>query len=170
MINLLEDRKRSKQGGGKWRILAMTTTTALWVVYVVGVAGLLGWWIILSQMQMLVSAETRQVTEQVKSRSEAEILVRNLDERGKTVSQFLAKSGVASEAVAIVAGAVDVTVSSWSFDTVTGQKVGVTAKDSVAIEKFIESLKKYYNQVDYTGIVKSADKWTASITLGGKVK
>jgi hypothetical protein len=169
-INLLEKKtqENAKMKGVRGKVMSITTLVL--VVYLVVAAGLFGWeWWLKNQREKTL-ADLNDVTQQVDSMSDGEVLVRRIDSRAKAIKTFLDTRGDVPQAADKIT-ADYITVSGWDYGQGGIQRVQISAGEPEIIANFTNGLTANYGSVGYDLVSWKPDTgWTAVITLGRVIK
>ncbi len=153
------------------RRLVVGITTGILVVYLVGVAGLLGWWWYWNGKQKRTSGEVDDLTVMVTQYSEAEITARKLALRAEDVNNFLRSRGEASESASILTGDVAGAVVGWDYASEGQQRVEVSGATPADLQSHALYLQDKYNTVQPQEINWRTDQgWRGSFLVSGRKK
>jgi hypothetical protein len=169
-INLLEKKTQdnAKLKGVRGKVVSVTTLVL--VVYIVIAAGLFGWeWWLKNQREKTL-ADLNDVTQQVESMSDGEVLVRKIDSRAKAIKTFLDTRGDVPKATEDIT-ADYISVTGWDYSQGGIQRVQISAGEPEIIANFTNGLTARYGSVGYDLINWKPDTgWTAVISLGRVLK
>lgn len=161
MINLLP----KKEEGDKvniikhWLILGTSVTLAL---YLIIIAGVLGYWTYLSFQDTSLTAEVASLSGQINKFATLEATVRQIDLRQKSIDKILkTRKPVAKTIAKINIRPSKVSILGWDGTIITAS--GQNASD---IEEYTQLLKKSFAEVNIDSLTqKGSSSWDASIIV-----
>lgn len=170
-INFVPKDDRDKTWILKIRHMVVVATTAVLGVYLIGVAGLFGWWWYKSSREKKVSARIEELVMQIGSLSGEEAAARRLNDRTVAIQDFLKNRGQASEAARILNEAENAEVTGWVYNAGGGQSVRVKAEGPGQVFEFGRYLETRYGvvQVDEAGWTVK-DGWYGQFLASGMKK
>ena len=150
----------------KLRRWVKSMTTIVLVVYIVGAAGLLGWWWYGQVNSRRESSELTKLTTQVNDLSLEEALARRLAVRTQSVADFLAvRRNLAAEIGALEDLAVAVTRVEYDSSKGIANVTVRGTKDEIA--GMVDTLTAKYDRVRLESLRWTTDQgWVADIALG----
>lgn len=164
MINFVTAKTEDSANLIRIRSLVKTVTTVVLVLYIVAVAGFLGWWAYVSSKTVRVSDEVEDLSRRIAAKSEEEVTVRKLDGRVRAVQDFINGRSEKGADADVLARAEFVPVG-WDYDVYLGrQSVAVNTPDVAGIETFIKFMTDEFGMVR----LESAD-WKAESGWVGSV-
>lgn len=171
MINFVKPKSEESPVIVKWRKLIKMITTVVLVAWVVLSAGVLGWWVFVKAKTAAVSNELQSLLVQTAAKSEEEVLVRKLDLRSKSVSDFLANRGDILEKLDVLQQATPA-ASIWKFSLADDkQNITVPAKSVTQVDDYLTVLKNKYSSVKLESLARTdTTGWIAEISMGGLQK
>jgi len=161
MINLLP----KKDAAGKMDIvrhwLTLGTTVAL-VLYLITLAGTLGWWTYLSFQDSNLVSQIASLSSQINKFASLEAIVRQIDLRQKSIDKILkTRKSVAKTVTKINIRPARVNVLGWDGTIIVAS--GQSASD---IEEYSNLLKKSFAGVTVDSLTqKGGPAWDASIIV-----
>jgi len=168
MINFAPEKQKDTVVLEKVHYPVLTATTIVLVVYIVSLAGFLGWTWFSSGQQVKVSSELADLRKQVSTKSEAEVVVRNVDTRSKEVLAFLkSRSKMAEVGKSFLAE--EVKVEKWDYQLGGENRVKVGAENTDVLQGYVAGLVEKYDRVWMDSVEWSEEfGWVATINVGNK--
>jgi hypothetical protein len=170
MINLISKDEKRAQVVSNIRRLVITITSLILLIYVVVVAGVLGWSVLWTAKEKKASSEVDSLTAQIVSYKEAEVVVRKLEARAVLVEDFLKSRGDASDAAYVIIDE-GFPILRWDYAAGGAQSVKVEATSAAALQFYAEYLQQHYNQVQPSRVEWTKDQgWSGAFLLSGRKK
>lgn len=168
MINFAPEKQKETVVLEKVHYPVLTATTIVLVVYIVSLAGFLGWTWFSSGQQVKVSSDLADLRKQVAAKSEAEVVVRNVDSRSKEVLAFVkGRSKMAEVGASFLAE--DIRVEKWNYQMGGENKVKVGAENTDSIQTYVARLTEEYDRVWLDSLDWSEEfGWVATVNVGNK--
>lgn len=161
MINLLPQKDEVNKVDliRHWVTLATTVSLAL---YLITLAGILGWWTYLSFQDSSLTAEVANLSSQINKFATLEATVRQIDLRQKSIDKILkTRKPVAKTVAKINIRPSDVNILGWD-----GTVIAASGKNSSDIEEYSNLLKKSFGSVTVDSLIqKGSSSWDASIVV-----
>jgi len=131
----------------KVRRTVVVATTGVLAVYLVAVAGIIGWWWYKSTQQKKTSTQIEAYLVEMKNYSQQEVLARRLYARAEAVTDFMTQRGNASAAAEILVRAEDVEPTAWIYTAGGQQEITVKAEGPSQLFSFFNYLREKYQRV-----------------------
>jgi len=147
----------------KWTILL---TTICLVIYIVGAAGLVGWWLFLASMDSVTTKNLQELQTAIQQNSATESLVWQVNTRQANISTFLTER-IATATIASTLPPKDenILISTWKY-SVSGQLLTVSVQQNDQLEKYTERLKQNFPNIAISQLVNKGDQnWNGDIKL-----
>lgn len=142
-------------------------TTSLLVVYLLIVAGILFWWIYLTQKQNLATRQMVDILKQLSTFVNSEALYRNLAHRIEVVDKSITSHRIISSQITpLLDTSVGVLISGYSWGGASGQRLVLKASNPLLLERYIDTLKISFKKVKLEEFrLYTAPDWTATIVV-----
>lgn len=142
-------------------------TTILLTVYLLAVAGILFWWIYLTQKQDLATRQMVGILKQLSEFGNKEALYRNLSHRTSVVDKSISSHAlISSQMTPLVDTSVGVLISGYSWEDASRQKLVLKASNPLLLERYIDTLKATFKKVKLEEFrLYTAPDWTATIIV-----
>lgn len=151
------------------RKLITTITTVVLAVYIIGVAGFLGWWWLTTGSVKKTSSDIERYAREIAGYSDAEVLVNRAYSRAKAINDFLEQRGNSATVAGILVGRTNVTIAAWDYLATGVQTVEVAAATPAEIKEFTDYLDGYYDKVAVEEILWSKDGgWSGKFNLSAR--
>lgn len=170
MINFAVKAAPAETEEDKIRKLVVPISTAVLVIYLVVVAGLMGWKWYWSDKEEADQSSLQEIATQVEQKSKTEILMRKLAARSQSTADYINSRASVYEAAQNL---VDdkIRVKSWNYTAMNTQVAELGAEDTSILKDFVDLLTKKYQNVQINQANWSpTDGWVNTVGLGGKVR
>jgi hypothetical protein len=169
MINFATTPEKSDERWKKAERIGIAATTAILVIYLVVVVGVIGWGLYWSQRQTKVSDQYTQLSAQVAGLSEQEVLVRKLANRLGAIKTFLDTRADVTGNINNATGA-GITVTEWVADDTGAVTTTVRAQDVASVKAFVDDMTHKYASVQLVSMGWTPlGNWAGTVSLkGGK--
>ena len=168
-INFISSEDKGREQLHSIRKMVVAGTTAVLVIYLIGVAGVFGWWWYKAVQQKKTYANIDSYLTQIKDYANAEAVIGKLNARVNKVGEFLTNRGHASESAFILALAPDVTVTRWDYAVSGTQTVQVKVDGPPEMLAFTKYLAEKYTlvQPDEVGWSVLVGGWYFRVIISG---
>jgi hypothetical protein len=146
-INFVPKQEVDKTQLLRVRRMVMMITTGLLAVYLIGCAGIVGWWWYKKTLERQTSSRIDAYLIEMRNYFDKEVLVRKLDARATAVMDFINNRGQASAAANILVQAKDVEVTGWKYEASGEQQIRVKAEGPGQLFVFARYLGDKYDAV-----------------------
>jgi exo-beta-1,3-glucanase (GH17 family) len=136
------------------------------VVYVVGAAGVMGWWLFLTIQNQQVEKQLADLTAQVQQQQALESAVWQVSSRSELASVFLTERVQISSVAATLLPQEQVAITAWKYGD-TGQTLGLQVGQVSELEIYSERLKTSFPKIGISTLLFSSTdpNWTVSLAL-----
>jgi hypothetical protein len=170
MINFVSKDEKRQQIISGIRRTVITVSSLVLLVYVVIMAGVLGWTLFWSAKETKSNGDIESLNTQIKNYSETEAVVRKLETRAKVVDDFLTGRGNASDAAAVIIDE-GFPIIDWEYNLGGVQSVQVSATSPAQLKVYADYLEQYYNVVQPDEVAWTIkDGWMGNFLLSGRKK
>jgi hypothetical protein len=170
MINFVSKDEKTEQMVGQIRRTVVSVTTIVLLIYVMIMAGILGWTLFWSAREKKSSNLIDSVSAQIIRFSETEAVVRKLETRAKLVDDFLNSRGDASDAARLVIDE-EFPILSWDYNAGGAQTIQVSATSPAQLKLYADQMHEYYEKVQPAKVTwTQKEGWTGSFLLFGRKK
>ena len=167
-INFLPQDERKKKRWLRIRRWVVGASSAVLVVNLVGVAGVVGWWWFQKQQEVRVTAEMDAVLREWKDFASAEALIRQIGARLDLVEQGLAVKKTAEIVEGVICPGIEIT--NWQNGP-SGQTLTANSNGAASLEDCSRMWKLKYPDSQMVGASRlEGSGWTATWQLEGVKK
>lgn len=168
MINLAINKREESKALVAVRRLTRTATTVILVLYLIGAAGFVGYWLITRNQLNQTSLEMTKLDAQLASKAELEVTVRRLDSKAREINSYLNSRPDTGKMIDVLLGA-DVLVSGWTYDHAKDtQRISVSTAQSSGVSRLSQYLTRSYRNVNVSSLTYSKDNsWLGVIEITG---
>lgn len=165
MINFVSKDEKTQQKVSLIRRMVVTICSTILVVYLVVVAGVLGWALLWRSKENRATSEIEEYTQKVLSLKEAEAIVRKLESRAMMVDNFLSSRGNASGAAYGIENELFKIVQ-WDYALGSNHTVKVEATTAAALNDYEKYLAKNFLVVQTSKIeFLKGQRWVGTFVL-----
>jgi hypothetical protein len=167
MINFVVENNKNNENLDKIRKLVVTGTTAVLVVYLVTLAGFLGWGAYWSRRESKATASFVQKSAEVDKLAEQEVVIRKLSDRLDAINAFLDSRSNLTTLSATTVGE-NISVGGWTFEASGKVKVRALGQGVDEIKLFSDNMVQKFSAVSADSITWSpTDGWVGNISVKG---
>ena len=170
MINFVTRDEKKAASLLRIKRVVVAWTSLILGVYIVGVAGLVGWNTLWSSKEKKASTEEESLRMQITQYSENEVLAARLQDRAKEITGFIStRKNISDTSSLLVKEGYEIFKWEYSLDGV--QRVTVIASDSAAMKSYEAHVSGYYDLVQVEKIYYDKELgWVGALLLKNKKK
>jgi hypothetical protein len=170
MINFVVRDEKRAQTIRKVKSGVVGWTSLILGIYIVAMAGFLGWNVLWSTKEKKASTEEVSLRQQITSLSENQVLAMKLLDRATEINKFLDERGTVSRKAELLPRD-GYTIFKWAYGSGGIQEVSVIGENPAQLKGYEDYLRTVYNQVQVEKVIfDPLTGWMEVISVKGAEK